>query len=271
MKTTVFGSKGFIGKQLVQRLLELQYEVFEPERGSSDIYETSLGHVIYCAGVTSDFRKRPYDTVTAHVTFLSELLQKAQFDSFLYVSSTRIYYGAKEGFEDSDLIVNPNRSDDLFQLSKLLGESLCLNSTRKVKIARVSNVCGQDFQSDNFLYSIIKDAVNNKVINLQTALSSAKDYICIEDVVDLLIKVSHGGTSIIYNIASGTNTTNEEVINEIQRLISCDVFVKQNAAEIIFPRISTKKIQEEFDFKPLDIIQRIKQLTSKYQAERIIP
>ncbi|MBP1965817.1 NAD-dependent epimerase/dehydratase family protein [Paenibacillus aceris] len=271
MKTTVFGSKGFIGSHLVQRLVELQCEFFEPERGSLEAFNTSLGHVIYCAGVTSDFRMRPYDTVKAHVTYLSDLLQNARFDSFLYVSSTRIYYGAKEGFEDSDLVVNPNRSDDLFQLSKLLGESLCLNSSRNVKIARISNVCGQDFQSDNFLYSIIKDAVNHKVINLQTTLSSAKDYICIEDVVELLIKISHVGTSSMYNIASGTNTTNEKVTNEIQRLTSCDVIVKQNAAEIIFPPISTEKIQEEFAFKPLDIIQRIKQMTLKYQAERIIP
>jgi nucleoside-diphosphate-sugar epimerase len=269
MKTTIIGSKGFIGKHLVQRLHELNCECFEPERGDLDIFEKSLGNVIYCAGVTSDFRMRPYDTVLAHVTYLSELLQKAQFDSFLYVSSTRIYYGAEDGSEDSKLIVNPNRSDDLFQLSKLLGESLCLNSSRKVRIARLSNVCGQDFHSNNFLYSIIKDAVNNNIINLQTALSSEKDYIGIEDVVELLLKISDAGTSTIYNIASGANTTNEEIINVIQRLTACDVFVKQEASEIKFPIISIKKIKEEFGYNPSDIIRRIEELTLKYQDERI--
>jgi len=50
-----------------------------------------LGHIIYCIGITADFRRRPHDTITAHVTKLQEVLTRTSFESLVYLSSTRVY------------------------------------------------------------------------------------------------------------------------------------------------------------------------------------
>ena len=60
-----------------------------------------LGHAVYCIGLTADFRRRPQATMDAHVGVLGEVLRHGRFDSFLYLSSARLYRNAKTGAEDA--------------------------------------------------------------------------------------------------------------------------------------------------------------------------
>ena len=53
------------------------------------------GHVIDCIGLTGDFRVRPLDTAEAHVGLVARCLAELQFDSFLLLSSTRVYARAE--------------------------------------------------------------------------------------------------------------------------------------------------------------------------------
>lgn len=266
MKTTIIGAKGFIGSHLVDKLKKMDVEYFTPNRDDNSIFKSDLGHVIYCAGVTSDYRNRPFDTVNAHVSFLAEILRKTCFKSFLYLSSTRVYYNNLYGNEESEIYVNPNRTDDIFNISKLMGESLCISlNDPRIKIARLSNVCGNDFSSNNFIYSIIEDAILKKEIVLKTTFDSEKDYIHIDDVVELLIKISHSGKSKLYNVASGKNLSNKEITDLIQKLTSCKVNMSKDAKQIKFPQIHIQKITDEFNYIPRDVKYLIENLIIDYE------
>jgi nucleoside-diphosphate-sugar epimerase len=182
MKFTVLGSSGFIGRHLVTHLHASGHDVFIPDRNDPAIYKQPLGHVIYCVGLTADFRKRPFDTVYAHICLLAQLLEKASFLSLLYLSSTRVYAGATSGDEQASLLAG-----DLYNVSKLTGESLCFASGREiVRVVRLSNVVGAvDADSDNFLFALAREAKAGKII-LQVQPASAKDYIHVDDVVQML-------------------------------------------------------------------------------------
>lgn len=271
MKTTIIGANGFIGRHLLGRLKQLGEDCFTPERNDSSIFTKKLGQVIYCAGLTADYRQRPFDTVRAHVGFLSEILEKADFESFVYLSSTRVYYYSVDTQEDLPLLIHPIQSDDLFNASKLMGETLCLSIKRpNIRIARLSNVYGNDFNSNNFLFSIIKDAVQKKEIILQTTLDSEKDYVSVHNVVDILIEISIRGTSKIYNIASGVNVLNKAIVSEIQKVTHCNVAVQQNAIRIKFPPINIARIQKEFDYKPNYLQSSLGQLVVDYMNQSIL-
>ena len=266
---TIFGGNGFIGSNIVQKLKEDNIEFYIPSKNDETIFGKDLGNIIYCAGLTSDFRQRPYDTVEAHVSYLSKVLKNTNFESFVYISSTRVYFDSTEGSEAATLSVNPNNLDDLFNLSKLMGESLCLNSQKNnVKIIRVSNVCGNDFGSDNFIYSIIKDAVDRKEIILNTTLASEKDYIRIGDVVNMILAISRNGNEGIYNVASGRNISNGVITNIIKEITHCTVKVSEKAIPIKFPVIQINKIKEEFNFVPLEIEDLIRNLAATYKNTR---
>ena len=266
MRFTVFGSSGFIGSHVHEKLASAGFECLTPLRNDSLIEPEDLGHVIYCIGVTADFRERPFDTVRSHVCYLSNLLEKARFSTFTYLSSTRVYQGSNLTTEESSIRSNPTKPNDLYNISKLLGESLCLASGRLgVRVVRLSNVYGKDFSSNNFLPSIIRDACQANRITLQTAWSSTKDYISVSDVVNVLPLISVSGKSTIYNVASGVNISNRILINKLRKSCQCSVSVAKGAPEVKFPRVNIKRLKDEFDFTPRSVLADVGKLVSDFR------
>lgn len=258
MKYSVLGVSGFIGSNVVKSLQNLGHTVYTPSR-NENILDKDLGHVIYCIGITSDFRSRHFETIEAHVTCLNRLLKYGHFDSLLYLSSTRVYYNAAHGREDGELTVRIDEPEELFKLSKLSGESLCMGSNNSnIRVARLSNVCGDDFKSGNFLYSIMEDAFNKGRVILRSSLDSEKDYIGIDSVVSQLLKISASGKRKLYNVASGRNLTHRRILALLQNEIPHKLEVIPNAPLIRFPTICTEYIQKEFGFiadDPESIVQ----------------
>jgi nucleoside-diphosphate-sugar epimerase len=252
---TVLGANGTIGRSLVERLRADGHIVNTPDRDDLNIYRRELGHVIFCIGLTADFRQRPYDTLEAHVNVLADLLQKGNFESLLYLSSTRVYARANKGSENSPLPVLSEDPSDLYNLSKLMGESLCLQDTRvRIRVVRLSNVIGgNDAESDNFVPSITREARSGRIL-LQTALDSSKDYIHIDDVVELLPRISISGSNRLYNVASGVQTTHAQWVSELAHHTSCIIEVKPGAPEVRFVPINITRIRSEFNFQPRPVL-----------------
>lgn len=250
MKFTVLGASGLIGSRLKSFLDQGGHEVFAPQRDDPRIYSQDLGHAIYCIGVTADFRHKPFETVAAHVTVLADLLSRASFESLLYLSSTRVYRGTQSTEESADCRVNTNRPDDFYNLTKLAGEALCFASGREnVRVARLSNVFGVDFESENFLSELIRDALKMGHFMLRTSLDSAKDYISLPDTLELVTRIAISGKQTLYNVASGTNLSNRALVERIAEVTGCQVTVAPDAPLVVFPRILITRIREEF-FSP---------------------
>jgi nucleoside-diphosphate-sugar epimerase len=258
MSWTVLGAKGVIGRQLVFQLRAAGHTVYAPDRDDIELYQRPLGNVIFSIGLTADFRQRPYETVESHVSVLAEMLQKGDFESLLYLSSTRVYGRSASGSEESPLPVLSQDPSDLYNLSKLMGESLCLQDTRSsVRVARLSNVIGgEDADSSNFLPSIIRQARNGRIV-MQTALDSCKDYIHIEDVVELLPLIATTGSKRVYNVASGVQITNAQWATQMVLDTSCIVEVMPDAPAVRFVAIDVTRIRTEFNFQPRPVLTTI--------------
>jgi nucleoside-diphosphate-sugar epimerase len=263
MKFTILGSSGFIGNHLTALVKKLGFECLTPARDFVISNET-FGHVIYCIGLTADFRKKPFETVEAHISLLNQLLKVGNFESLTYLSSTRVYINSvdDEVFENSPIKVNIYDPEELYTLTKLTGERLCLSSGRNTKIARLSNVYGPDYLSENFINSIIKSIKKDGHINFLTTSDSSKDYISINAVADLLIKIALTGKQDIYNVASGQNISNAEIIEFLEKEFSFKYNFDNEVKKIIFPKINIDKIKKEFDFSndntKTDLINLIK-------------
>jgi nucleoside-diphosphate-sugar epimerase len=264
---TVLGAAGFIGSHLSAELRRRGYRVRAPQR-DANLTGADLGTVFYCIGLTADFRSRPFDTVSAHVGKLAEVLRGCRFDSLVYLSSTRLYRGVEEGVEEQGFHVDPSNAEDLYNLSKALGESLGLHSGRAVRVARLSNVYGRDWGSSNFLSSIIRAALRDRVVTLQTAPESAKDYVHVGDVVDALIRIGARSTRRIYNVASGRNVSHRELLRRLQPLTRCEVRTPTGVPAVVLPRISIARAREEFGFSPVCILDELPGLIEAYAQHR---
>jgi len=236
------------------------HDVFTPMRDDLSIFNRPLGHVFYCIGLTANFRGRPYDTVLAHISLLGNLLERADFDSLVYLSSTRVYLHTLHADEQDPLLVAPNEPGDLYNLSKLTGESLCWSSKRKgVKAVRLSNVVGLDARSENFLYALIRSAISGRIV-LHSALESSKDYVLIDDVVTLLPRIAFDGRHYLYNVASGVNLSNNEIATHLSSLTGCSIETVQGAISQVFPVINIDRICSEFGFSSKPVLGYVDRL-----------
>lgn len=250
IKFTILGASGFIGSNLKEYLTSKEYQVNTPDRDFWTTIENqkqkeNLGHVIYCIGMTANFRTNFTGTIDSHITLLNQLIKQCQFESITYLSSTRVYEGASHTAEDTMLQVNPAKTGQIYNLSKLTAEGLCLSTSSKAKIIRLSNVYGQDSKSKNFLSSVLKQSASEGTVTFQTSPSSSKDFVSINDVVKLIHLISLEGKSAIYNLASGENTANQ-LISDFLTSRKIITQYEQNAPEWKFEPIDNKKIKSEF-------------------------
>lgn len=266
---SVLGSEGFIGSQLVNYLEEKQYEYKTPNVDDERIFDKDLGDIIYCIGITADFRKRPFDTVESHVCLLQKILKKCKFNSLLYLSSSRVYLDSKSTNENSDLIVNPTKFENIYNISKLMGESICIGCQKpRVRIVRLSNVVGNNSKYNDFLPSIIFDVLNKKKIVLNLDLNSEKDYVHVDDVVKLLPEISLHGKQSIYNVASGKNTKIKEIIQRLEEIMRCKIQVLNGSKKQSFQKINIKSIEDEFNFQPINFLDQLDEMM-RFQKERL--
>lgn len=245
---TVLGASGYIGSRLVAHLQAQGHAVWAPARGDAEVFVRPLGHVMYCVGLTADFRSRPFDTVQAHVGLLADVLRRAQFDSLLYLSSTRVYMGATATNEDASLTVVPGDPSCLYNLTKLTGESLCHASGRAgVRVARLSNVVGpgMDAASGNLVADLLHQARHGKV-TLRSDPRSAKDYIHVADVLDWLPRITLQGRSTVYNVASGRQTTHAQWLEWLGAHYASRIEIQKNAPLQSFPPINITRLASEF-------------------------
>ncbi len=265
---TVLGSSGFIGSHLVNRLKCGDFDCYTPAK-YEDVAGIKLGHVIDCTGLSADFRTKPFETVESHVCHTLKILRECKFDSFLYLSSTRVY-GTREGIaRESDIVLNqPLNPNDLYNISKIMGESLCFTSGgENVRVVRLSNVYGYDIKSENFIFSLIRDTLHNKKMVLNTTLDTSKDHISVDYVVKILYQIALHGKYRIYNVAKGENTTTGQIVNKLAELTDCSIEVSKDAQKICYPRICIDRLKEEFAFSPSNIIDDLEGLVEKYREK----
>lgn len=162
-KFTIFGGSGFIGQNLINYLRSLGHEVFATSRNEKLPTKINLGHVIFAIGITGNFRGRPFDTIESNVSILAKYMQSSTFDSWLFLSSARIYGTKKDFASETDYIkVFPNE-DSIYDISKLLAESLCMSiNNSNIRIARISNVYGVNQSCNTFLGSLLSDITLKK-------------------------------------------------------------------------------------------------------------
>lgn len=263
MNITILGARGLVGSRLAQTLVGQKIDVWCPTRDDEPLlFRRPLGTVYYCIGLTADYRARPFDTVEAHVSLLSRILERADFERLIYLSSTRLYdtLGAVHCAEDAILHISTAEPRHLYDFSKGLGENLCLTASHgRAKVARLSCVLGEQLD-DGFIPWLIKQSHGREKLEVDSSPHFYRDYIGLDDVISLLIRIVNEGQSSIYNVASGINTTNQELFDLVSELTGC-VIEARSQARAILPSIDISLIRNEFSFSPTPLQVLLKKLS----------
>ena len=269
MTWTIFGATGLVGSHILPILQKEDAVIHAPTRKElSELKGKHLGRVIYCIGMTSNFRTNIAATFESHFSLLQKLITQNFCTSVTYLSSTRVYLRSEATAEDSPIKVNPLHSDDAYALSKLAGESFLIHSGLPIKIIRLSNVYGTTHpnpNSGNFIDSVMLSAAMNNRVVFQTHPSSEKDFIHILDAAKLIVKIAKSEEYGIFNVASGKNTTNFEIGNALSAAgISIDY--DYSAPKHIFPQINISRIENIFNKPKHILLQNVKTILQTYKS-----
>ena len=257
----IFGHTGFIGSHLKKKLKN--QKLILPKRNQF-IFKQNLGHIIYCIG-SDNWKKDPHNSFLANIGYLPKILNKNKFLSFNYISSIKVYNNLKIGKENSTLKINPLSKEDYFMIKKACAEAYLLAQKKNIKILRLTNIFGDNYKAPLALPAFIRNSVNSKKILLTINKNSLKDYLSIQDAINLIIKIVINGRNNIYNIASSKRVPLIAIAKKIQKVTKCKIILKNQRLIINEPKIDISKIKKEFKFEQsLDIIKSVKFLVEDF-------
>ncbi|MEZ9176620.1 NAD-dependent epimerase/dehydratase family protein [Vibrio kanaloae] len=266
---TVFGGSGFIGKEMVKYLKKIGCDCWAPNKYDESIYTKELGTVIYAAGF-GDCNKDPFNVFEANSVLLKNILERCKFNKLIYISSTRVYMNNENSSVDSDVLIGQKDSRRLFNLTKLVSEELCLLSKKNCTIVRPSNVYGLALNSVLFLPSIIRNAINDGVVNMYVEPDYAKDYVSVDDVVSSIYNISllSENNNRIINLGSGNNVTAEKIANVLEEETNCHItWHGKTTADEKFPVTDISLTKEIIDYKPRSVLEDLVSMIADYKND----
>jgi len=270
-RATVIGAGGFTGRRLVIHLRRLGWDCHAPVPDDREFFHgCDLGTVFHCSGLTADYAQRPHDAVLADVALLNELLAGADFDTLVYLSSTRLYDG-RPGFagaevdEDTPLTLDPAQPRHLYDLSKALGESLCRQAGGgRARIARLACVyTGGADDADGFLGTLLarlRAPDRGPTLDIDSSAEAARDYVHIDDVLDALVAIASRGTRSLYNVAGGINVANRQLFARLGDLAGCELRALRDGLVPSPAPISIERMRSEFGWRPRALLDRLPEL-----------
>jgi UDP-glucose 4-epimerase len=306
MKYIITGGLGFIGSHLVERLkgkniVSIDNNYSTTNNGDyvkADVRDDKIEKyfqegdiVIHLAAVSSlpECQENPqlaYDVNVNGTLNVLEICRKKNIKKILFASTSAVYENNKKFPCSESDDTNPTL---VYSMSKKHCEEICLSYVKNygmdITILRFFNTYGgnqnYDRTSPPLTIYILNELYHNRVPVLHSDGCQKRDYVYIEDLLDLIIRVieTHSKGEI-FNACSGNLVSVNEIYEIIKNKIGKDIFPKYNTPvkfwnrypsftkgknplkrEIIEEEVTkftfgcNKKSKEFFDWKPRHTIQ----------------
>jgi UDP-glucose 4-epimerase len=248
MNTLIIGGNGFIGSHLIDKLLkeghsvrvfDIQHERFRKPLINVDYRISSLENdseledamleidIIFHLASGSVPSSSNFDSAKALnntlITTLNvlDLAVKLEIKKLVYFSSGGAVYGLPSSAKiNEEHSLKPMSS---YGISKVTIEMYLSLYERmhglKSLIIRPSNPYGPrqgNFNAQGVISTFLSKAKNNETMNVFGDGNSAKDYVYIDDLINLTTKLSFGDYFGVFNIGSELGTSINQIVSQIK-------------------------------------------------------
>lgn len=295
MKVIVVGATGFIGRALVERLLNQNTEVIVLIRDKKELvpeWESRVTFVIcpedrikdlqqYCTatnidifynlawhGVSGELRK-DYDIQINNIRYCCDAViaaSKLKCKRYVYAGSI-MEYEAMQFVKEQGAVPSPNT---LYSTAKLSADFMTKIVANSVGIEYVglliSNIYGEGEKPGRFLNTVVRTMLCNETINM-TKGTQMYDFIHISDAVDEIILAAERGTpNNAYYIGNSSQRPLREFVLEIKDILNSKSLINfgavvSNQGTLQYTEFDTKQVESEFGYVPkVSFKQGIKRL-----------
>ncbi len=275
MKILVTGGCGYVGTQLVKKLLNFNCKVvvvdtmwfgdfLKPNKNLKkikldirDINKISLkgiDTIIHLASIANDPMSEldhslSWDIGTLSTFNLLQLAKKSKVKNFIYASSGSVYGVKKERFVHENLNLDPI---SLYNKTKMCSERIILSFKKEfnVKIIRPATVCGYSprMRFDVSVNALTSSAFLNKKIIVQGG-DQIRPNIHIDDLTDLYLYFIEKKTNgIIFN-AGFENLSIKKIAKTVHKHIPSEIIFQKNITDPRSYRLDSSKLLKT-GFKP---------------------
>jgi hypothetical protein len=135
-----------------------------------------------------------------------------------------------------------------------------------LRVVRIANVYGDDAGTGTFVADVLRDA-RTGAVRFGMAPASEKDYVALDDVVDLLPRIALGGRERLYNVAAGRNVRVGELAAALERIAGVRCTFAPGAPVVRFPVIRIDRVTAEFGFRPQQLLDNLPDLLFAKESE----
>ncbi len=291
MKTVcVIGGTGFIGRNLCEKLIKSGYETVSYSRNGvpSEDHVSGVtylqgdffdGNNLSLSGIADIFIHcvsglSPANSNLKYMEcYQKEFIKTIEFAGYLaergkkmiFISSGGTVYGEQTIFPISENAL-PHPINHYGNLKLCIENTLltmCKQTGLNIIVARVANPYGRYQDSSHgvgFIDATLKAMLNQSVLTVYGDGTTIRDYIYIDDVCDAIVKlITYNGCHRVFNIGSGKGTSQNEIINIVNRLgQSVKVeFQKRRIVDAKWIILDTSRIASVIDYHPLELSEGI--------------
>lgn len=281
-KILILGHSGYIGKHLMESYQKLYPAISVVGRSFPEIDLTKSSSkkkvfdlidektvVIFCSGI----KKQDGDTLDiyqqnmAMVTNLCSLLQERPLKRLIYISSAEVY---GEAVEDTNITENtPVQPSSFYGIAKYASEKLltkAIESKEGSSLLIVRPVLVYGPGEKGSIYGpngFIRLAIQNRSIVLWGAGEELRDFLFIDDLVEVVVRLTFADSSDTLNIVNGQSSTFKDVVNIISKMLPSETKLKTR------PRSKPKVDQAYINDKLLSLLPNIS-LTSLEDGIKLV-
>jgi UDP-glucose 4-epimerase len=224
MNVVVIGANGFIGRELVKKLISLNYSTYAIVNKSSEnipikcvllnlseaIRQNIYFDLVYLS-VGNSFQT--HDEYVDQSITINSLLNKLRFKKVIFLSSVAVY-----GEHKSIIKINsPFNEPSQYGRSKLANEFF-VSRFLNYSIIRFTYVYGIGMTKNSLIPSWIKSAKEKRCLLVYGDGSRVQDYLHISDAIQLCLRVGRSNEIGSFIGASGISTSNLNLARIISSL-----------------------------------------------------
>jgi nucleoside-diphosphate-sugar epimerase len=225
------GSTGFLGTRLLAVLREKNYDIIVSKEDITKLFPTyNVDCIIHAAALVNlsrDFQigKYCFEVNTLGTMRVLESFRHKKPKLFIYISSEEVYGNGPIPFLEDQTPEPPSP----YAISKLAGEHLALWYGKEydipVAIVRLGTFYGPGQPKHKYFTQVILHAVKNEPIPCNSG-QKKRDYIYIDDAVDLILKLLETKKTVVVNGAGGKPYRLLDVIDIVKALTQSKSEVK---------------------------------------------
>lgn len=285
MRILVLGGNGFIGLNLVDRLINSGHKVCVYDRSRSQLRdplenveyqygslndESSVSQALQnievvfhliSSSIPSTSNISPIDDIKNNLVdtiSLLECMNKMKIRKIIYISSGGTIYGdSSNALINEDHPLNPQCS---YGIVKLAVEKYLMMYARLYKfepvILRASNLYGPwqgKVGLQGLIGTVLSKVINNEPIEVWGDGEVIRDYLYVTDLIDACEGALNKELSGIFNIGSGVGYSVNQIIKLIEEITSKKIEVRYSESrEVDLKKVvlDIRKAKKEFGWKP---------------------